>query len=92
MRQGLVEENPITHKYRLGLVTLGGLVLAVPVRHHTGRVVAALGVSGPSFRLCPEKFPALAERLRSRLARDLSNWDTATHRKRLEEGRWCNRS
>lgn len=37
--------------------------VAAPVRDATGDVVAALGVSGPSYRLAVGSFPALAARL-----------------------------
>ncbi len=34
--------------------------LAAPVRNHEGRVVAAVSVSGPSYRVSPDKFPMLS--------------------------------
>jgi len=49
---GTVEE------YEVGLNAL-----AAPVRDHTGSVVAAVSVSGPSYRLTPSDFPAVGERL-----------------------------
>jgi DNA-binding IclR family transcriptional regulator len=45
-------------EYEVGLNAL-----AAPVRDHTGTVVAAVSVSGPSYRLTPSDFPAVAERL-----------------------------
>lgn len=38
--------------------------VAAPVRDHQGRVVAAVSVSGPSYRVSPERFPELAEQVR----------------------------
>ena len=45
-------------EYELGLNAL-----AAPVRDHAGAVVAAISVSGPSYRLAPEQFGQVAERL-----------------------------
>ncbi len=45
-------------EYEVGLNAL-----AAPVRDHTGTVVAAVSVSGPSYRLTPSDFPSVAERL-----------------------------
>ena len=45
-------------EYEVGLNAL-----AAPVRDHTGTVVAAVSVSGPSYRLTPSDFPKVAERL-----------------------------
>jgi len=42
---------------------IGLNAVAVPVRDATGDVVAAVGVSGPSYRLTVESFPAVAARL-----------------------------
>lgn len=50
-------------EYEVGLNAL-----AAPVRDHTGRVVAALSVSGPSYRLSPDAFPDVAVRLTSAAA------------------------
>src|SRR3954453_4905928 len=42
----------------------GGLdAVAAPVRDADGSVIAALSVSGPSFRMDPENFPRIARRL-----------------------------
>ncbi|MCZ4550401.1 IclR family transcriptional regulator [Williamsia sp. 1138] len=38
--------------------------IAAPVRDHTSDVVAALSISGPSFRLTPETMESLAPRIR----------------------------
>ena len=38
--------------------------IAAPVRDHTGDVIAALSISGPSFRLTPEAMDAFSARLR----------------------------
>ncbi len=46
----------------------GLTAMAAPVRHSTGRVVAAVGVSGPSFRLRQEDVPHIA-----RLVREAAN-------------------
>ena len=35
--------------------------VAAPIRDHTGKVIAALSVSGPSYRLTPERFEVVAE-------------------------------
>jgi IclR family acetate operon transcriptional repressor len=35
--------------------------VAAPIRDHTGEVVASISVSGPAFRLSPDRFPAVAE-------------------------------
>lgn len=45
-------------EYEIGLNAL-----AAPVRDHEGRVVAAVSVSGPSYRLAPESFPQVSGRL-----------------------------
>lgn len=42
---------------------IGLTAVAAPVRGHDGDVIAALCVSGPSFRLGPSLLPAIAERL-----------------------------
>jgi DNA-binding IclR family transcriptional regulator len=42
---------------------IGLNAVAAPVRDGTGEVVAAVGVSGPSYRLTVESFPAVAARL-----------------------------
>jgi DNA-binding IclR family transcriptional regulator len=44
---------------------LGLTALAAPVRDGSGRVVAAISVSGPSYRLPPQDRPALVEQLRA---------------------------
>ena len=46
-------------EYELGLTAL-----AAPVHDHEGAVVAAVSVSGPSYRLTPGTFPRVAARLR----------------------------
>jgi DNA-binding IclR family transcriptional regulator len=45
-------------EYELGLNAL-----AAPVRDHSGTVVAAISMAGPSFRLAPSDFPRVAPRL-----------------------------
>jgi DNA-binding IclR family transcriptional regulator len=35
--------------------------VAAPIRDHTGEVVASISVSGPAFRLSPDRFPSVAE-------------------------------
>ena len=45
-------------EYELGLNAL-----AAPVRDHSGAVVAAISMAGPTFRLARENFPSLAPRL-----------------------------
>lgn len=40
---------------------VGLSAVAAPIWNHEGKVVAAVSVSGPSFRLSAEKIPALAE-------------------------------
>jgi DNA-binding IclR family transcriptional regulator len=42
---------------------LGLNALAAPIRNSTGKVVAAVGVSGPSYRLTVESFPEVAGQL-----------------------------
>ena len=42
--------------------------VAAPVRGDTGTVVAAVSVAGPSYRLTPESFPAVAEAVRATAA------------------------
>ncbi|MFN2224831.1 MAG: IclR family transcriptional regulator [Anaerolineae bacterium] len=37
--------------------------VAAPIRDHRGRVVAAVSISGPAYRVMPEMFDALAARL-----------------------------
>ena len=37
--------------------------VAAPVHDATGKVIAAVGVSGPSHRLSPDTFPTVAARL-----------------------------
>jgi IclR family acetate operon transcriptional repressor len=50
----------------------GGLsAVAAPIWNHQGEVVAAVSVSGPSFRLSAEKIPELAE-LTRRTANEVS--------------------
>lgn len=53
-------------EYEIGLNAL-----AAPVRDHSGRVVAAVSVSGPSYRLSPDDFPGVAARLTA-AAREVS--------------------
>lgn len=53
-------------EYEVGLNALGA-----PVRDHSGAVVAAVSVSGPSYRLVPEAFGQVATRLVS-AAHDVS--------------------
>jgi DNA-binding IclR family transcriptional regulator len=53
-------------EYEIGLNAL-----AAPVRDHSGRVVAAVSVSGPSYRLSPGDFPSVAARLTA-AAREVS--------------------
>src|SRR5690606_39133589 len=50
---------------------LGLSAVAAPVRSHEGRVVAAISVSGPVYRLTPQRLPALGERAAAAAA-DLS--------------------
>ena len=50
---------------------IGLNALAAPVHGETGEVVAAVGVSGPSYRLTADSFSAAAERLRAG-AREIS--------------------
>ena len=38
-------------------------VVAVPVFDHTDQVQSAASVSGPSYRMTPERFPEMAARL-----------------------------
>jgi len=45
-------------EYEVGLNAL-----AAPLRDHSGQVVAAVSVSGPSYRLTPESFPEVSARL-----------------------------
>lgn len=40
---------------------IGLNAVAAPVRDHTGRVIAALSVSGPAYRLDPERFSVVGE-------------------------------
>jgi DNA-binding IclR family transcriptional regulator len=40
---------------------VGLSAVAAPIWNHEGKVVASVSVSGPSFRLSPEKIPELAE-------------------------------
>jgi DNA-binding IclR family transcriptional regulator len=40
---------------------VGLSAVAAPIWNHEGKVVASISVSGPSFRLYPEKIPELAE-------------------------------
>lgn len=54
-------------EYEIGLNAL-----AAPVRDHSGAVVAAVSVSGPSYRLAPQTFPQVAIRLLS-AAHDVSS-------------------
>jgi DNA-binding IclR family transcriptional regulator len=37
--------------------------VAAPIRDHQGRVVAAVSISGPAYRVTPEIFDTLAQRL-----------------------------
>jgi DNA-binding IclR family transcriptional regulator len=46
--------------YTLEELELGLNAVAAPIRQHDGAVVAALSVSGPSYRLSPERIPAVA--------------------------------
>jgi DNA-binding IclR family transcriptional regulator len=42
---------------------IGGICLAAPLRNHTGAIVAAIGISGPSNRITPQTIPSLTRRL-----------------------------
>ena len=44
-----------------GEFEVGLNAIAAPIYAHTGGAVAALSISGPAFRLSPERFPALTE-------------------------------
>jgi DNA-binding IclR family transcriptional regulator len=44
---------------------IGLNAVAAPIRGHDGTVLAAMSISGPSYRLTADSFPALAARLRS---------------------------
>jgi len=59
--------------YATGLEELeeGLNAVAAPIRNHEGEVIAAVSVSGPSYRVSPEKIPALAE-LTVRTAEEIS--------------------
>ncbi|WP_320780627.1 IclR family transcriptional regulator [Streptomyces sp. CRN 30] len=46
----------------VGELELGLAAVASPVRAHDGRVAGAISVSGPVYRLSPERLPELAER------------------------------
>ncbi|WP_432056382.1 IclR family transcriptional regulator [Streptomyces sp. bgisy022] len=50
---------------------VGLAAVAAPVRSHEGKVIAALSVSGPVYRLTPERLPALGRRTAAAAA-DLS--------------------
>ncbi|MFG3153519.1 IclR family transcriptional regulator [Streptomyces sp. NPDC048219] len=41
---------------------IGLAAVAAPVRSHEGRVIAAISVSGPVYRLSPDRLPELAKR------------------------------
>jgi DNA-binding IclR family transcriptional regulator len=45
--------------------------IAAPIQDHRGRVIAAVSVSGPSYRVSPPRFPALAEAVKQ-AARSIS--------------------
>ncbi len=51
---------------------IGLVAVAAPIWNHEGKVVAAVSVSGPSFRLSSEKIPELAE-LTRRTTNDISH-------------------
>ena len=51
---------------------VGLRAVAAPIWNHEGKVVAAVSVSGPSFRLSSEKIPELAE-LTKRAANEISH-------------------
>jgi IclR family KDG regulon transcriptional repressor len=42
----------------------GAVSIAVPVRDHTGAVIAAIGIAGPKQRMTADKFPACIRHLR----------------------------
>lgn len=46
---------------------------AAPIRDHTGRVVAAVGVAGPAYRVTPERLPELAAQLQE-VTGQISAW------------------
>ncbi len=50
---------------------LGLNAIAAPIYDHRGEVVAAISISGPAFRLSPDRFPALAGQVKQ-TARTLS--------------------
>jgi DNA-binding IclR family transcriptional regulator len=54
-RQGWAQA---VEEYELGLNAL-----AAPIRDHDGRVVGAVSVSGPSYRLTTDSFPSVIDRL-----------------------------
>ena len=51
---------------------LGGRCIAAPVRNSRGDVVAAVGISGPSSRVTPERIPELAK-IVIEVAKEISN-------------------
>ena len=58
MKQDPESPQVTTEEFELGLNAV-----AAPVRNATGDVVAAVGVSGPSYRLTVESFPDVAAHL-----------------------------
>ncbi|MFF9407929.1 IclR family transcriptional regulator [Streptomyces anandii] len=50
------------HAVTVEELELGLAAVAAPVRAHDGKVIAAISVSGPVYRLGPDRLPALAKR------------------------------
>jgi len=72
LREELEEVRRLGYGVGMEELELGLNAVAAPIRDHRGKVIAAISVSGPSFRITPQSIPELAA-LTIRTANDISH-------------------
>lgn len=72
LRQELQEVRRLGYGVGLEELEIGLNAVAAPIRDHRGTVIAAVSVSGPSFRITPQSIPQLAA-LTMQTAYDISH-------------------
>lgn len=72
LERQLAEAEERGYAYTVEELEVGLSAVGAPIRYSDGRVVAAVSVSGPAFRLPEEQLPGLGERLK-RAADEISH-------------------